>query len=170
MRKFRKYKPFFTNLLIFLVLLAALFFFLNKEFRSNIPSWENNLSLEELIKLHKYTLPKAPEGYVSIGTFKLTAYCPCEKCCGVWGENRPSDENGKIVITASGERAEQGLTVAADTDLLPFGTALIIDGKKYIVQDRGGAIKKKRLDIYFENHEQARSFGVQYREVYIKIE
>ena len=170
MKKLRKRKSLFTKTLVVILLLVLLLVFLNNELKNYIPEWENNLSLEELIKLHKYTLPKAPEGYVSIGTFKLTAYCPCEKCCGVWGENRPSDENGKIVITASGERAEQGLTVAADTDLLPFGTALIIDGKKYIVQDRGGAIKKKHMDIYFENHEQARSFGVQYREVYIKIE
>ena len=27
-----------------------------------------------------------------IGNFRLTAYCPCSKCCGKWGKNRPTDE------------------------------------------------------------------------------
>ena len=39
-----------------------------------------------------------------IGSFDLTAYCSCEKCCGIWAKNRPMDENGEqIVLGASGE-------------------------------------------------------------------
>ena len=147
---------------IFLVL----FLFLTREKDEGIPEWENNLSLEELIKLH--STEKAPDGYVSLGKFMLTAYCPCEKCCGKWALNRPSDENGLIVITASGERAKQGVTVAADGDLLEFGTSLKINGIDYSVQDRGSAIKKKHLDVYFESHEEALDFGVQYKTVYMK--
>ena len=156
----------FLKLIIIAFIALALFLFLTKEKEDYIPEWENNLSLEEIILLH--ATEKAPEGYVSLGKFKLTAYCPCEKCCGQWALNRPSDENGLIVITASGERAKQGITVAADTDLLKFGTSLKICENNYSVQDRGSAIKKKHLDIYFDSHEEALEFGVQYKTVYMK--
>lgn len=109
--------------------------------------------------------------YVSLGEFRLTAYCPCEKCCGKWGKNRPVDENGKpIVYTASGKIAQQGYTVAADKSKLPFGTKIYIDGHEYEVQDVGGAIKENRIDIYFESHQDALEFGVQYAEVFILAE
>ena len=64
--------------------------------------------------------------------------------------------------------AKQGVTVAADTDVLPFGTVILIDGHEYIVQDRGGAIKGNRIDVYFESHEEALEFGVQYKEIFLK--
>lgn len=93
-----------------------------------------------------------------------TAYCPCEKCCGVWAENRP---NG-IVYTASGAIAQEGVTIAADWDVYPPGTVLQIEGLgEYIVQDRGGAIKEQKVDIYFESHEAALQFGRQ--EVRIRV-
>ena len=118
----------------------------------------------------------APEGetesipeYTNMGTFKLTAYCSCEECCNEWAINRPKDENGNpIVYTANMSVAKQGVTVAADTDILPFGTSLLIDGHEYIVQDRGGAIKGNRIDVYFDSHEEARQFGIQYKEVLVK--
>jgi len=91
-------------------------------------------------------------------TFTATAYCPCEKCCGKWALNRP---NG-IVYTASGAIAEEGVTVAADWNILPAGTLIEIDGLgERIVQDRGGAITGNKIDIYFNSHEVALEFGVQ---------
>ena len=100
--------------------------------------------------------------YTSIGLFELTAYCPCEKCCGQWALSRPLDENGNvIVLTSSGERAKQGVTIAADTSIYPFGTKLKIDDCIYTVQDRGSAINGNRIDIYFESHEEALNFGRQ---------
>lgn len=47
--------------------------------------------------------------------YEATAYCSCEKCCGSWALNRPDG----IVYTASGAVAEQGVTIAADWDVLP---------------------------------------------------
>ena len=86
-----------------------------------------------------------------------TAYCPCVKCCG--------KNDG---ITASGEKAVQGVTVAADTKVLPFGTKIYIDGVgERIVQDSGGAIKGNRIDLYFSDHQSALNFGRQTREVFI---
>lgn len=111
---------------------------------------------------------KEPE-VISLGEYRLTAYCGCSKCCGKWGENRPLDENGKpIVYTANMSIAKEGVTIAADINILPYGTKVIIDGHEYIVQDKGGVINGNRIDIYFESHQDALNFGVQYKEIYIE--
>lgn len=82
--------------------------------------------------------------------FTVTAYCPCEKCCGAYA-------NG---YTATGAKATQGVTIAADPDVLPMGTEIELDGHTYIVQDTGGAIAGYRLDLYFDSHEDALRWGV----------
>lgn len=103
----------------------------------------------------------------SLGIFKLTAYCSCEKCCDGWALVRPKDENGNdIVIGASGEQLQQNFSVAVDKKLIPYGTYLYIDGIIYKAQDCGGSIKNKRIDVYFNNHQDALEFGVQYKEVF----
>ena len=100
---------------------------------------------------------------ISLGEFKLTAYCSCVKCCGFWAYGRPLDENGKdIVIGASGERLLQGVSIAVDPAVIPYDTTVYINGKAYIAQDCGGAIKDNRIDVYFDNHQDALGFGVQY--------
>lgn len=91
---------------------------------------------------------------ISLGVYKITAYCGCAKCCG--------KTDG---ITASGAKVKPKHTIAAPPEI-PFGTQLIINGHTYTVEDRGGAIKGKRIDIYFETHEEALAFGVQYVEVF----
>lgn len=96
--------------------------------------------------------------------YEATAYCSCEKCCGNWAENRPDG----IVYTASGAVAQEGVTIAADWDVYPPGTVLQVEGLgEYIVQDRGGAIKGLKIDVYFEDHDDALQFGRQ--EVRIKV-
>lgn len=95
-----------------------------------------------------------------------TAYCSCKKCCGIYAVNRPKDESGKdIIYTASGEMARQGRTIAADINILPFGTKVIFGGKEYVVQDTGSAVKGKKIDIYFDNHADALEWGRQIIEI-----
>ena len=128
---------------------------------------------EEIVSNEPVNAPtdKEPDVLESLGVYKLTAYCACEECCDGWALNRPVDEAGNpIVYTASGSIAKHGVTVAADTDILPFGTVLLIDGHEYTVQDRGGAINGKRIDIYFDSHEEALKFGVKYMEIFKKEE
>ena len=113
---------------------------------------------------------EAPE-LESLGEFKLTAYCSCEKCCDRWAKNRPVDENGnEIVIGASGEVLEAGKSIAVDPKVIPYGTTVLINGNECIAQDCGGSIKKKRIDVYFDNHKDALKFGVQYAEIFIRRE
>ena len=128
-------------------------------------------SIPEIIPEEPVTYPidREPDNLWSLGEFKITAYCPCEKCCGYWATVRPADENGEpIVYTASGKIAVQGVTVAADTSILPFGTVLVIGGHEYTVQDRGGMVKGNHVDIYFDSHEAAKEWGTQYMEIFVK--
>ena len=94
----------------------------------------------------------------SLGNFEITAYCPCTNCCGMWADG----------ITADGTIAKEGITVAADTDVLPFGTKVKIDGKIYTVQDTGGAIQGNRIDIFTNDHQTALDWGRQTIEVFIE--
>lgn len=100
----------------------------------------------------------------SIGEFKVTAYCSCEKCCGIWAENRP---NG-VVYTASGEKAEAGKTIAVDTSVIPFGTEVKIGDVIYTAQDTGSAVKGNVIDIYYDSHEDALNHGAKYQEVEVR--
>ena len=105
---------------------------------------------------------------VSLGEFKLTAYCSCEICCNKWALNRPVDENGNEIVYGSiGERLNEGYSIAVDPTIIPYRTEVIINGHTYKAQDCGGAIKGNRIDVYFSSHEDALEFGVQYAEVFL---
>lgn len=119
-------------------------------------------------KIEKQVEEKTEIKKTYLGEFILTAYCGCEECCGEWAIGRPVDENGEeIVYGASGQRLEQGVSIAVDPSVITYGTRVEIDGGIYIAQDCGGAIKENRIDVYFENHSDALSFGVQTKPVYI---
>ena len=94
---------------------------------------------------------------VSLGTFTVYAYCPCEMCCGQWSGGP----------TASGVMPEEGRTVAADWDVLPAGTEIYIDGVGWrTVEDTGSGIKGNSLDLYMDSHQDALEWGVQEIEVF----
>lgn len=88
--------------------------------------------------------------------FKITAYCSCSKCCGAHASG----------YTASGTLATANHTVAASSQYA-FGTKLIINGKEYTVEDRGGAITGDRIDIYMDSHADALAWGVRYLPVQV---
>ena len=97
-----------------------------------------------------------------LGEFRLTAYCPCMKCCG------KSDGIG-----STGTTAAEGRTIAVDPRVIPYGSAVTIyfsDGTShtYTAEDCGGAIKENRIDVFFDNHQAAREFGVQTAYVYME--
>jgi 3D (Asp-Asp-Asp) domain-containing protein len=102
----------------------------------------------------------APRG--RLVRMRVTAYCPCDVCCGPLAQG----------ITASGHRvsADNGRFVAADP-ALKFGTRLVVPGynagRPVRVLDRGGAIRGRSLDVYFDSHDRAREWGVRYLPVSI---
>lgn len=101
-----------------------------------------------------------------IGTFRATAYCPCVKCCGIWSAEHPDRGDDYVQRTSSGTVPEEGRTIAADWDVLPEGSEVILNGHTYIVEDTGSALKGNAIDIFFESHEAAAAFGVQEVELY----
>lgn len=90
-----------------------------------------------------------------LGNFKLTSYCACPICCGIWSDG--------TATTASGTTATEGRTVAMGG--VPFGTKLVIGGLVYTVEDRGTPYG--HVDIYKNNHQDALNFGVQHADVYL---
>ena len=92
-----------------------------------------------------------------LGQFVTTAYCPCRICCG-------ANANG---ITASGKKARANHTVAVDKSVISLGTKIVIDGKEYVAEDTGGAIKGKRIDIFFNSHKEALQWGRRTKDVFL---
>ena len=83
----------------------------------------------------------------------ITFYCACIKCCG------KSD-----AITASGYKLKESdsFKVCAAPKEIPFHTMIKVSGGwngTVKVEDRGSAIKGKRLDIYCYNHNECNKMG-----------
>lgn len=85
----------------------------------------------------------------------ITAYCPCEICCGEWADG----------ITASGVYAQADHTVAVDPEVIPLGSWVVIGDVWYRAEDTGGAIVGNRIDIFFDRHADAEDFGVHTKNV-----
>lgn len=108
--------------------------------------------IQEAEKAEQEKLQNAIENGTYLGNFKLTAYCACSKCCGQWAGG----------ATASGTTPTAGRTVAMAG--VPFGTKLLINGTVYTVEDRGTPYG--HVDVFFDSHSAALSFGRQYADVY----
>lgn len=95
--------------------------------------------------------------YISLGEFKVTAYCPCRECSGKWG-----------TLSSTGEQLKEGHSVAVNPRVIPYGTHIYIGETEYVAVDCGGKVKGKHIDIYFEDHDTTVDFGVQQLEVFVK--
>ena len=59
--------------------------------------------------------------------------------------------------------------------LLPMCLSIMIggvaeNGHTYTAHDTGGNIKGNRIDVYFDDHDEAWDFGTQYAEVFVYAE
>lgn len=64
-------------------------------------------------------------------------------------------------ITSTGTKARQGITVAVDPRIIPYGTKLYIPGVGFrIAQDTGGAIAGNHIDVFYNTLSAAEQFGV----------
>lgn len=80
----------------------------------------------------------------------VTAYSPHEDSCAPWADG----------LTASGIPVREG--VAAAPPEVPFGVTAYVPGHGWVeVQDRGGAIRGKALDLFMWSREDALEFGRQ---------
>lgn len=86
-------------------------------------------------------------------SMEVTAYCPCNKCCGP----------NAIGITASGrDTTYNSSRFAAADPSIPFGTKLLVPGySEHAVEviDRGSAIRGDKIDVFFASHEAALEWG-----------
>ena len=81
------------------------------------------------------------------GAFSCTAYCS-EEYAHICGEGHG--------ITSSGAKVQPGVTVAADTSVLPYGTVVYIEGIGIrVVQDTGSAVVGNKLDVAVKTHSEA---------------
>lgn len=118
------------------------------------------VSRGEINSAYDLSIPRneAGERLELVGTFKVTHYCACTVCTYGTG------------ITATGKQVAEGM-VASDWNVLPPHTVVYVKRgdsvQKYVVEDRGGAIRENRLDIYVPSHDQALRAGVFNAEVYV---
>ncbi len=89
-----------------------------------------------------------------VGSYVLTAYCACPRCCG--------HSTGR---TAMGTTATAGRTVGCNS--LPLGTKIYIEGYgQYVVEDTGG-MSSNVIDMFCGSHGEALGFGKGSANVYV---
>jgi 3D (Asp-Asp-Asp) domain-containing protein len=93
---------------------------------------------------------------------RVTAYCPCRKCCGRFSDG----------VTASGHKIQPRDTFVAADKKYRFGTEMIVPGynnaEPVKVLDRGCRIYGNRLDVFFHSHGKAKEWGVRYFDVRVR--
>jgi 3D (Asp-Asp-Asp) domain-containing protein len=105
-------------------------------------------------KIHEYN-------YTKEYTMNASAYTAGYESTG----KNPGDPG--YGITASGMQVRHGV-VAVDPRVIPLGTKLYVDGYGVtIAADTGGAIKGNKIDLYFEDLDDAINFGRRDVKVYV---
>lgn len=91
----------------------------------------------------------------SLGMFTTTGYCNCSEC-----------NSSGFTLTWSGTVPTANHTIAADLDQYPVGTRLMIGDTIYTVEDMGPDVDGSRIDIYYDNHDDAVAHGTKTVEVF----
>ncbi len=99
---------------------------------------------------------RKPEAAVSPDIWNISGYCKEKCCCEAFADG----------FTADGHKIKRGDRFIAAPKGIPFGTIIDVPGYgKAVVRDRGGAIKNKKLDLYFcelngvSGHKRALQWG-----------
>lgn len=84
----------------------------------------------------------------------LTAYS-----AGVEHTGKTPD-HPQYALTRSGTRVTDGKTIAVDPKLIPLGTWVYIEDLGLrLAEDTGGAVRGKKIDVYYEDNDTAKKFG-----------
>jgi len=148
----------FINLILTLVLAIGLM----------VHTMPEQASVEAQEPLTEYLVPPVPTPeptlvYIkTIRRARISAYCPCRRCCG-------RHANGR---TAGKTNAWRMVGVATHWDAIPKWRIVDIPGiGKKIVDDNGSAMERSwkrgiyHIDVRMKYHWQARNFGVKYLDV-----
>jgi len=85
----------------------------------------------------------------------LTAYSAGEESTG-----KKKGDHG-YGVTASGARVTEGRTIAVDPKVIPMGWWVYIEGIGFRrAEDTGGAVKGKKIDVYFDSEDYVDRFGL----------
>lgn len=135
---------------------------------SNVTSRYTSLARETATTINGASLAARVEGITPIvKTLNTSAYAAstCDK----------SPDSPSYGITASGAKATAWYTVAAGKSY-PMGTIIYIpyfkdkpNGGWFVVQDRGGAIKDHKLDVFMNTYNECIQFGRRNLECYIYV-
>lgn len=118
--------------------------------KTAITTLSNNSGSAETVTVGDYTF-KASE---VLNNVTLTAYTAGPESTG----KDVGDKN--YGITASGTTVKEGRTIAVDTSVIPMGWWVYIEGVGLRrAEDKGGAIKGNKIDVYFEDVNVATKFG-----------
>ena len=78
-----------------------------------------------------------------------------------------AQDPGNSTHTAAGTLVRHGV-IAVDPNVIPMGTRVFIPGYgEAVAEDTGGSIKGNHIDIAFDTHKEALTFGRKNLEVYI---
>ena len=124
---------------------------------SYAPAGKETVYIERTVEAEVIKEVPPSADYEYLGFFTVTAYCPYED---EYGSVTAKPYNGEYI-------AVEGITVAVDPNVIPYGSVVIIDGHSYIAHDCGGAVKGKVIDIYFDSVEEMNAWGKQIKEVYV---
>lgn len=86
---------------------------------------------------------------------------------GMWMESTAYSPYEGGTYTATGDYVRYGIA-AVDTNLIPLGTNLYVEGYGHaLAADTGGAIKGNRIDLAFDTYQEAINWGR--RDVLVKV-
>lgn len=120
-----------------------------EDYRKLVDGYNDLNEAYSKLKVEYDNLPK----WRAIGIYKITNYCGCYECNGQWVGSP----------TKLGTNYVEGRTVGVDTDYIPLGSKIMIDGHVYIAEDTG-SFSGQVIDVYVDDHSK---FDMKYKEVYI---
>ncbi len=122
--------------------------------KATAPSTSNSTSVEST---HKATAPSTSNSTSKEIIVEASAYtASCDGCSGITstGINLKTNPNAKVI--------------SVDPTVIPLGSKVYVEGYgEAIAGDTGGAIKGKRIDVFFPSQQDAIDFGVKQLKVTI---
>lgn len=106
---------------------------------------------------NKFIEEKEKTKVEDLGTFQVSYY------------NSDENEMEGGEYAANGDKLQEG-HIATDWNIIPPGSVVYIDGKRYVVVDKGGYIKGDKIDIFTPvDKSQLDELGIKKAKVYMEV-